>query len=95
MSLLAPVGGVLVAKIALDFSFHLWSIHLYRRWVDPATHARLGSAILAALVDPFTFQVLRHTGAALGWVSFLTGHRAWGRQSRRVGLIEASETDAG
>ena len=32
VSLLAPVGGVLLAKIALDFAFHLWSIHLYRRW---------------------------------------------------------------
>ncbi len=95
VSLLAPVGGVLVAKIALDFSFHLWSIHLYRRWVDPTTRARLGWAILASLAEPFSFQVLRHAGAALGWVSFLAGHRAWGRQSRRVGLIEASETEAG
>ena len=95
VSLLAPVGSVLVAKIAIDFSFHLWSIHLYRRWVDPTTRARFGRAILASLLDPFTFQVLRHAGAALGWVSFLTGHRAWGRQSRRVGLIEANETEAG
>ena len=95
VSLLAPVGGVLLAKIALDFAFHLWSIHLYRRWVDPQTNARLDRAILAALLDPFTFQVLRHTGAALGWVSFLSGHRGWGRQSRRLGLIEASEAETG
>ncbi len=95
VSLLAPVGGVLVAKIALDFGFHLWSIHLYRRWVDPNTRARLGSALIASLADPFTFQVLRHTGAALGWLAFLTGDRAWGRQSRRLGLIAAAETDAG
>ena len=94
VSLLAPVGSVILAKIAVDFAFHLWSIHLYRRWVDPDTKARLGWAILASLAEPFSFQVLRHLGAALGWVSFLSGHRAWGRQSRRIGLIEASETDA-
>ena len=49
VSLLAPVGGVILAKIAIDFAFHLWSIHLYRRWVDPTTHARLDRAILASL----------------------------------------------
>ena len=95
VSLLAPVGGVIVAKIAIDFSFHLWSIHLYRRWVDPTTQARLGWAILASLAEPFSFQVLRHAGAALGWVSFLAGDRAWGRQSRRVGLIAARENETG
>jgi cellulose synthase/poly-beta-1,6-N-acetylglucosamine synthase-like glycosyltransferase len=94
VALVAPVGGIILAKIVVDFSFQLWSIHLYRRWVDPTTHARLDKAILAALIEPFTFQVLRHAGAALGWVSFLTGHRTWGRQSR-VGLIEARDTEGG
>ena len=86
VALLFPVGGVIFAKIAIDFAFHLWSVHLYRRWVDPLTKARLDRAVLASLVEPFTFQVLRHLGAALGWVAFLTGHRAWGPQSR-VGLV--------
>ncbi len=93
LALLAPVGGVIGAKILLDFAFHLWSIELYRRWVDRRTGARLDKAILASLLEPFTFQILRHTGAALGWVSFLTGHRAWGR-SRRIGLIAARDVDA-
>jgi hypothetical protein len=39
-------------------------------------------AIVAAVIEPFTFQVLRHSGAALGWVSFLTGQRRWGLQVR-------------
>ncbi len=94
VTLLAPVGAVLVAKIAIDFAFHLWSIHLYRRWVDPGSRARLGWAILAALIEPFTFQVLRQLGPALGWVSFLTGDRAWGRQAR-VGLVAIRDIEGG
>ena len=90
LSLAAPVGGVILAKIAFDFAFHLWSIHLYRRWVDPQTSARLDRAILASLAEPFTFQVLRHTGAALGWVYFLTGQSQWGKKSR-LGLVDARE----
>jgi hypothetical protein len=60
----------------------LWSVHLYRRWVGDDTRASVGWALAAALVEPFTFQLLRHSGAALGWVSFLTGRRQWGRQHR-------------
>jgi cellulose synthase/poly-beta-1,6-N-acetylglucosamine synthase-like glycosyltransferase len=90
LSLAAPVGGIILAKIAIDFAFHLWSIHLYRRWVDPKTSARLDRAILASLAEPFTFQILRHTGAALGWVYFLTGQSQWGKKSR-LGLVEPRE----
>ncbi len=80
--LLVPASGAYAGKIALDYAFHLWSVRLYRRWVDPDTKARLGKALLYALAEPFTFQVLRHLGAALGWVAFLTRYRAWGRQTR-------------
>ena len=79
---LLPAAGLITAKIVLDLAFHLWSVHLYRRWVGDARRASLGWALVAALVEPFTFQLLRHSGAALGWVSFLTGQRQWGRQSR-------------
>jgi cellulose synthase/poly-beta-1,6-N-acetylglucosamine synthase-like glycosyltransferase len=82
VDIVAPVAAVIGAKIAIDLLFHLWSVHLYRRWVDDARRASLGWALVAALVEPFTFQLLRHTGAALGWVSFLTGQRHWGRQTR-------------
>ena len=82
LDIVAPVGAVIGAKITIDLLFHLWSVHLYRRWVDDARRASLGWALVAALVEPFTFQLLRHTGAALGWVSFLTGQRHWGRQTR-------------
>ncbi|MEJ0095757.1 MAG: glycosyltransferase [Methylocella sp.] len=89
-ALLAPIGGVILAKIAVDFAFHVWSIHLYRRWVDPSTSARIDRAILASLAEPFTFQIMRHVGAAIGWFDFLTGQSQWGKQSRR-GLVDAQK----
>ena len=73
-----PVASVIGAKIALDLAFYLWSLHLYRQWQGEAARIRLLPAIAAAIIEPFTFQVLRHTGATLGWVSFLTGSRSWG-----------------
>ena len=33
LDVLFPVAGVIGAKIAIDLAFHLWSVHLYRRWV--------------------------------------------------------------
>ena len=44
---------------------------------DPAA----GAAIAAAL-EPFSFQLLRHAGAIWGWHAFLTGRETWGRQHR-------------
>ena len=88
LSVVEPVAVLIGAKIAIDLAFHLWSVHLYRRWVGDATRASLGWALAAALVEPFTFQLLRHSGAALGWISFLTRRRQWGRQ-RRFGLVAA------
>ncbi len=87
-TLLAPVAGVIGLKIAIDFLFHLWSVHLYRRWAGPTARVGFGSALLASLVEPFSFQLLRHAGAALGWVTFLTGRRTWGVQ-QRLGLVAA------
>ena len=92
LDIIAPVAAVIGAKIALDLGFHLWSVHLYRSWVGDRTSASFGAALLAAVIEPFTFQLLRHSGAALGWVSFLTGQKHWGRQAR-FGL-EAEADDA-
>ena len=93
-ALLVPVGGAYIGKIALDYAFHLWCIRLYRLWVDPGTLARLHHALVFALFEPFTFQVLRHLGATLGWFAFLTRHRAWGRQTR-AGLLAPRDGRAG
>lgn len=90
LGVLAPVGIVIGGKIVIDLVFHLWSVYLYRRWaqtgggsdLQPMPRASFGLALLAALVEPFTFQILRHTGAAWGWLYFLTGTRGWSQQSR-------------
>lgn len=74
---LLPVSGVILGKIALDTAFFLWSLLLYRRWLGGAARLSVPAAIAAALIEPFTFQVLRHGGAALGWVTFLRRERNW------------------
>jgi hypothetical protein len=59
-------------------------------WTGDTAAASLWMVIVTAVVDPFTFQLLRHTGTALGWVDFL------GRSSVRcvqtgAGLAAADE----
>ena len=84
---LLPVVIVIGVKIAIDLVFHLWSIRLYRAWAGgPPMGA--GAAVVASLVEPFSFQLLRHAGAAWGWVYFLGGKQTWGKQSRG-GLVPA------
>ncbi|UDL94422.1 glycosyltransferase family 2 protein [Lichenihabitans sp. PAMC28606] len=84
-ALVDPVAGVIGVKIVIDLAFHLWSIHLYRRWTGASTSIGFGAGLLAALVEPFSFQLIRHLGAAWGWGVFLTGGQSWGVQ-RRLGL---------
>jgi cellulose synthase/poly-beta-1,6-N-acetylglucosamine synthase-like glycosyltransferase len=79
---LAPATTVIAAKIALDLLFYLWSLHLYRLWVGPSARINLAAAIIATAVEPFTFQVLRHTGATLGWLKFLTSQKRWAGRTR-------------
>ena len=86
-----PVAGIIGAKIMLDFAYHLWSVQLYRRWVGGRTRVSLGPAFAASLLEPFTFQALRHLGAAWGWGAFLAGSRRWGAQQTRQGLDQAAE----
>ena len=93
ITLAASILGVIVAKIALDLAFHLWSLHLYRRWTGDTQSTHISHAVLAALVEPFSFQLLRHLGAALGWVMLLTRGRSWGRQNR-AGLLAAGSRPA-
>ncbi len=85
------ISGVIGAKIVLDLGFHLWSVLLYRRWLGVTARTSLPAALAVSLVEPFCFQILRHLGAALGWVTFLTGRTSWGRQTR--GGLAASAGD--
>ena len=78
MSIFVVIG----IKILVDLCFHCWSIYLYKRWTNDSTNVKFSLAIVAAILEPFTFQLLRHTGAVLGWYYFLTGRKAWGKQQR-------------
>jgi cellulose synthase/poly-beta-1,6-N-acetylglucosamine synthase-like glycosyltransferase len=82
ISILAPVAGIIAAKTFIDLLFHLWSIRLYRRWTGMRSTTHAGHAVLAALAEPFSFQLLRHTGALLGWFQFLSRRQIWGKQHR-------------
>lgn len=77
-----PILLVMIAKIIVDLSFHLWSLRLYRRWTGDAQSEGAAKAVLAAILEPFSFQLMRHAGAAWGWWTFLTGQHSWGRQNR-------------
>lgn len=91
LTVLGAAASVIGIKLGIDFAFHLWSIHLYRQWVGGTARARLGEGLLAALAEPFTFQLLRHLGAAMGWVAFLTQRWHWGRPER-AGIVADAES---
>lgn len=82
LKLLVSIFVVIGIKILVDLCFHCWSIFLYKRWTNDSTHVKFSLAIVAAILEPFTFQLLRHTGAVLGWYYFLTGRKRWGKQQR-------------
>ncbi len=77
-----PILMVMIAKIVFDLVYHLWSLRLYARWTGRDEGMSVSLAIIAAIAEPFSFQLLRHAGALWGWYSFLTGRETWGRQRR-------------
>ena len=56
IDVVAPVAAIIVGKIGIDLAFHLWSVHLYRRWLGDAGRASFAWALVAALAEPFTFR---------------------------------------
>ncbi|MBB5411350.1 MULTISPECIES: glycosyltransferase family 2 protein [unclassified Paraburkholderia] len=89
-AIVVSIFCVIGLKTAIDLAFYLWCIHLYRRWTGERPSSSLWMAMAAALAEPFTFQLIRHTGALLGWLHFLRGGRSWGRQ-QRSGLVAPDE----
>jgi cellulose synthase/poly-beta-1,6-N-acetylglucosamine synthase-like glycosyltransferase len=81
-ALALPILLVMIAKVIVDLCFHLWSLRLYQRWTGDHQSKGAAQAVLAAILEPFSFQLMRHAGAAWGWWTFLTGQHSWGRQSR-------------
>lgn len=81
-----PIILIMLSKVVIDLVFHLWILGVYRRWTGGDHPISYGKALLAALLEPFSFQLLRHAGAVWGWWTFLTGRQSWGRTSRQ-GII--------
>ncbi len=81
-SIALPVFGLITAKIAADFLVYLWTVHLYRKLTGGRTKVSIVAAAIAAILEPFSFQLLRHAGAAWGWIAFLRGNNSWGLARR-------------
>ncbi len=79
-----PVLFVMLAKVVIDLAWLLRSIVLYRRWTEHGEGLSMRGALLAAALEPFSFQLIRHAGAAWGWWVFLTGRQVWGANVRNV-----------
>ena len=88
-SVALPILIVMLAKIAVDLTFHLWSLGIYKRWTGQREGLGAGAALVAAVLEPFSFQLLRHAGAVWGWHAFLTGRESWGRQRRTAIALPA------
>jgi len=79
LTVVVPVLAVILGKVAIDLFFHVWWVHVYARWTGQAANrGGLGLALLAAIAEPFSFQLMRHAGAAWGWFSFVTRRQHWG-----------------
>jgi cellulose synthase/poly-beta-1,6-N-acetylglucosamine synthase-like glycosyltransferase/cytochrome b561 len=75
---LIPVLIVIAVKLVIDFAFLLWGVSFYNRWKrQPGTARQWVLAGAAALTEPFLFQILRHSGAMLGWFAVLSNRVDW------------------
>lgn len=80
--ILGPVLLVVAGKLALDVVFGLWALARYRLWVADPGRGSLAGMTLMTIIEPFTFRLMLHCGAMLGWFAFLGGGQRWGRQHR-------------
>ncbi|MEO5936903.1 MAG: glycosyltransferase family 2 protein [Terriglobales bacterium] len=69
---------ILGAKLLFDLIFNCRAIWTYQRWQGAAVGKGLwATSVIATLTEPFAFQLLRHTGAILGWIAYLRGRAEW------------------
>jgi cytochrome b561 len=75
---LIPVLIVIAVKLVIDFAFLLWGVSFYNRWKrQPGTARQWLLAGAVALTEPFCFQLMRHSGAMLGWFAVLSNRVDW------------------
>ncbi|OQW57383.1 MAG: glycosyl transferase [Proteobacteria bacterium SG_bin9] len=82
VSIVLTALTIIAAKIAFDLLFNLWMVYVYRRVTGDRRSSRYGHVIIASVLEPFSFQLLRQAGATWGWISFLTNRHRWGAQNR-------------
>ncbi len=82
LNIIWPVLIAMLIKIVIDLAWLLRSLVLYKRWTGHDDGLSVSGALLAAIAEPLTFQLLRHAGAAWGWWVFLTGRQVWGASVR-------------
>jgi cytochrome b561 len=84
-AVLTPVLLVIGVKLIIDFVFLLWGLAFYNRWQGRQSMPREWLlAGLAALTEPFCFQLMRHCGAMLGWLAVLRQRTDWLPQRRHL-----------
>ena len=72
------VVQVLVTKILIDLCFHYYSIAQYYRWKENRVPVRIWLAsTVSTFLEPFSFQLFRHTGALMGWVAVVKRRKRW------------------
>jgi cellulose synthase/poly-beta-1,6-N-acetylglucosamine synthase-like glycosyltransferase len=91
LTIVVPVLAVIATKILIDIGFHLWWVRVYSRWTGEQAGAGVFRlALLSALAEPFSFQLVRHLGATWGWFAFLTRRHRW----EATPSLKVAEADA-
>lgn len=86
LSLAAVIASCVGAKAVFDLACQAWLWRGHRRWRgEPGNDAgglTLVGTLMTAVIEPWTFQLLRLAGGVWGWLHFLTGRQHWERSSR-------------
>jgi cellulose synthase/poly-beta-1,6-N-acetylglucosamine synthase-like glycosyltransferase len=75
-----PIVIAMAAKVVIDLAWLIVSLGRYRRWTGH--RLSVSGALLVAVIEPFSFQLLRHAGATWGWISLLIRRHSWGHADR-------------
>ena len=82
LTIVIPVIVIIALKILVDLSFHLWSVKIYKDWTGSQRRYSFFRIICASIIEPFSFQLLRHLGACWGWLTVFSGKQSWNSQRR-------------
>lgn len=86
LSLAAVVASCVGVKAVFDLACQAWLWRGHRRWRgefgNGAGGLTLLGTLMTAVIEPWTFQLLRLAGGVWGWAHFLTGRQHWDRSSR-------------